>query len=367
MDPNAVYPAGFPAPNQTPPNTMAFYQNSVPQYPQSKTPIQPGHQQHSFGAVQMQPGGPTGAMMSSGFPQQSNAAPPMDNFSASFTQPPVPASMNQFSQPGTATNTPSTVAQTFSQNMASLSANNMLPNQQKALHMNSPMNPHMNAHMNAQMNQQMNQPMSHMNNSPHVTQPGTPVQGQGQGQGRGQTPTAAQIQAQVQGQSQISQPQSPAQAQAAAAAATREKARVATLLDINSTLLQEVLNLQSAGKAGTAANADANAPGEQGADATKAAGQKPSQEYIECMRRLQANLAYLATIADRAKKASGVTPQPPAIMTAPPNLPAVKDLYVKLNELFSNPGKASTPQKLGPGTTHGNGGPSPSPVTEQAV
>lgn len=208
-----------------------------------------------------------------------------------------------------------------------------------------------------------------MNNSPHVTQPGTPIQGQGQGQGqgRGQTPTAAQIQAQVQGQSQVPQAQSPAQAQAAAAAAAREKARVATLLDINSTLLQEVLNLQSAGKAGTAANADPNAPGEQGADPTKVAGQKPSQEYIECMRRLQANLAYLATIADRAKKASGVTPQAPAIMTAPPNLPAVKDLYVKLNELFSNSSKTSTPQKLSPGTTHGNGGPSPSPVTESVV
>jgi hypothetical protein len=215
------------------------------------------------------------------------------------------------------------------------------------------------------MNAQMNQQISQMNNSPHVTQPGTPVQAQGPGQG--QAPNAAQIQAQMQGQSQVPQAQSPAQAQAQAAAAAREKARVSTLLDINSTLLQEVLNLQSAGKAGSAANAEANASVEQGGDMNKPPGQKPTQEYIECMRRLQANLAYLATIADRAKKASGITPQAPAIMTAPPNLPSVKELYVKLNELFPNSGKSSTPQKLSPGTMQGNGGPSPSPVSESVV
>ncbi|CAL5874286.1 uncharacterized protein PFLUO_LOCUS8576 [Penicillium psychrofluorescens] len=293
MDPNAGYPTGFPQNQQ-----MPFYPNSIPQY-QPNTPQQ---QPHSFGAMPMQPS-PGGVMMPSGF-QQSPA--PLENFSAPFSQPPVAANMNQFPQPqGTMANTPSTVAQTFSQNMASLSANNMLPNQQKP--------------------------------QPQTSSPQT-----------------------------APQPMSPAQAQAQA----REKARVTTLLDINSTLLQEVVNLQAAGKAGAASNNPNQDTSEQLADAPKAAAQKPSQEYIECMRRLQANLAYLATIADRAKKSGGVAPQAPAIMTPPPNLPVVHELYGKLNELFPRGGKVSegTPQaKLTPPGMQGNGGPSPSLMSESVV
>ena len=72
MDPNTGYPAGFPVPTQSPPNPMSFYQNSMPQqFPQSKAPSQPGQQQHSFANMPMQPGVPGGAMMPSGFPQQS--------------------------------------------------------------------------------------------------------------------------------------------------------------------------------------------------------------------------------------------------------------------------------------------------------
>lgn len=233
----------------------------------------------------------------------------MENFSAPFTQTAVPTTMGQFVPPqGTSgQNMPSQVAQTFSQNMASISANNLLGTQPK--------------------------PPSQMNSPQSGASPAVPVQAQ-------------------------------AQAQAQAQFAAREKARVTALLDINSALLQEVVNLQAAGKAGAASNPDPNSPTtEQAADPSKA-GQKPSPEYIECMRRLQANLAYLATIADRAKKPGGVAPQAPAIMTPPPNLPSINDLYTKLNELFSRSGKASTPQRLSP---HGNGGPSPSALGESVV
>jgi hypothetical protein len=73
MDPNTGYPAGYPVPTQTPPNQMPFYPNSMPQYPQSKTPLQSvQQQQHSFGAMPMQPGGPGGAMMPTGFPPQTS-------------------------------------------------------------------------------------------------------------------------------------------------------------------------------------------------------------------------------------------------------------------------------------------------------
>lgn len=230
--------------------------------------------------------------------------------------------MPQFSQPGMAPNQPSTVQQTFNQNMASLNAN-MLANQPK------PQMHQMNPQMNPQMNSQMN--------SPQTTQPGTPVQGQ--------NPAQAQAQAQMQAQMQ-------------AQAAARERARVSVLLEINTLLLQEVINLQAAGKGGSAPNAD------QGTDAPKPT---PSQEYVECMRRLQANLSYLANTAERAKKPGSAGPQAPAILTAPANVPTVHELYNKLNELFPRSSQTGTPQKLSPGMMQGNGGPSPSPVSESVV
>ncbi|KAJ5884683.1 hypothetical protein N7495_009193 [Penicillium taxi] len=279
MDPNAGY-SGFPVPTQSLSNQMSFYPSPIPQQFPPKVPTQG----QSFGTMQGIPGG---AMIPSSFPQQSA---PMDAFSASFAQPPVPGNMNQFSQPNTSTNTPSTVAQTFNQNMANLSANNMLTNQLKP-----------------------------QISSPQGTQPETPGQAH------------AQI-------------QSPAQAQAQAMMISRDKARISTLLDINSALLQEVVNLQHSGKAGPPSNNEANGTTEQSS----------SPEYYECMRRLQANLAYLATTTDRAKK--GPSLQAPAIMTPPRNIASVIDLYQKLNELFPNSGRGSTPQR-----------PSPSPLSESVV
>ncbi|KAJ5707392.1 hypothetical protein N7488_007193 [Penicillium malachiteum] len=303
MDPNTGYPAGFPVPTQSPQNPMSFYPNSIPQqFPQSKAPSQPGQQQHSFGAMPMQPGVPGGAMMPSGFPQQSAA--PMENFSAPFNQNPIPANMGQFSQPTPPTNTPSTVAQTFSQNMASISANNLLVNQSR-----------------------------HMN-SPQSAQPGTP-----QSQGAGQTLPQNQMQS-----------PSPAQLQAQAQAVARERVRITTLLDINSTLLEEVMNLQKSGKATLSQNAD-GVP----------IPQKPSQEYIDCMRRMQANLVYLANATDKQKRMPI-----PAIMSPPPNVPALNESYQKLNELFPRSGQVPA-QRFSPATMQGNGGPSPSPMPESVV
>jgi hypothetical protein len=150
-------------------------------------------------------------------------------------------------------------------------------------------------------------------------------------------------------------------------ATAREKARVTILLDINSMLLQEVVNLQAAGKAGgpPAQPQDSNPSSDQNPDAAKGPTQKPSQEYIDCMRRLQANLAYLATIADRAKKSGGVPPATPGIMTPPPHMPSMNEMYKKLAELFPRtvPGAVGTPQP----SPQGNGKPSPSPATETIV
>lgn len=126
----------------------------------------------------------------------------------------------------------------------------------------------------------------------------------------------------------------------------RERARVTVLLEINTVLLQEVVSLQGKGMAGTAptqtqqspnspTSNDPNALSNSPVDAGKPAGSKPaSQEYADCMRRLQANLSYLASIADAKKKPQGQIPIGPAIMIPPPHLQEVHDLYKKLNQLF---------------------------------
>lgn len=239
---------------------------------------------------------------------------PHANFQPPFTHPPVPSSLAQFSSPQTSTSSTATLppssAQSLPQTMASVSANDLVTGQS--------------------------------------SQP-APSQGA------------------------AAPPQPGAQAQSQGQAGAREKARVSTLLDINSTLLQEVVNLQSAGKAGgppPAQSQDGNSSSmpDQSSQANKSPAQKPSPEYIECMRRLQANLAYLAAIADRTKKSGGATPSAPAIMTPPPKMPALNDLYAKLAELFprSGTGAGGTPQPNLP-AMQDNGNPSPSPGAEPMV
>lgn len=122
-------------------------------------------------------------------------------------------------------------------------------------------------------------------------------------------------------------------------AIAREEERVTTLLEINAHLIQEVTSLQAQGKAGSGSQASPTSPTPGNAvgssspgDATKR--QPPSPEYADCMRRLQANLAYLAAIADANKKASQTRPNAPAIIYPPQHLTSVHPLYQKLNVLF---------------------------------
>lgn len=139
----------------------------------------------------------------------------------------------------------------------------------------------------------------------------------------------------------------------AGAGSPQEKARVSILLEINSSLLQEVQNLQNAGKAGTT--------GQQGQDSTDQSDAS-KQEYLECMRRLQSNLGYLANIADRGKKTGGVPPSAPSITTPPPNMPALNEPYARLNELCPRGSHRGTPQP----NSQGNGKSSPS-IPESVV
>lgn len=123
-------------------------------------------------------------------------------------------------------------------------------------------------------------------------------------------------------------------------AVAREAERVTTLLEINSHLIEEVVNLQSQGKAGTTGQqtptsptaADGNATPNSPVDGGKK--KQENQEYTDCMRRLQANLGYLAQVADANKKGNARQPIGPAIMVPPPHLSSVHPLYQKLKVLF---------------------------------
>lgn len=166
-----------------------------------------------------------------------------------------------------------------------------------------------------------------------------------------------------------------------------EAQRVTFLLELNIVLLQEVLSLQNAGKTDVPATPQQpSSPPEQGSmtpasgqraqqpsppedrgSATPAANQRTQQpgkvpvtkDYIEydlppfilsiCwdltprfryMRRLQANLAYLASIAEQHSKPQNTIPQFPAIMDAPGasesenGKEGLRDMYTKMKELW---------------------------------
>ncbi|KAK2749402.1 hypothetical protein FQN57_006334 [Myotisia sp. PD_48] len=162
----------------------------------------------------------------------------------------------------------------------------------------------------------------------------------------------------------VQKPSSPSYQAQSTEAAARERARVTILLEINSGLLQELVNLQannskpgsplsqpnpqqstSTESPTTPQDAADQRNQSNGTDASKGAVPSParlSTEYSECLRRLQANLAYLANVADR-KKAGGGLPPVPVFMTPPPHLPSLNRLYTSLNELFPNASQNASP------------------------
>ncbi|KAI4279094.1 MAG: hypothetical protein LQ337_000517 [Flavoplaca oasis] len=191
-----------------------------------------------------------------------------------------------------------------------------------------------------------------------------------------------------------------------------ESQRVSALLELNRVLIQEVVALQESQKESKAVTsvsqtqpippqtsppateASANEFAQPKPDATSSAkdtgesngntndhtststASKSSQpqphqqnkppnnkEYIGYMRRLQANLAYLASIADRHNKPGNPGPPFPAIMEAPDTAEVggedskggkenMKELYAKLRELWPDyvKGKVNTPSGTAVGT-----------------
>ncbi|MCJ1398241.1 hypothetical protein MMC11_001438 [Xylographa trunciseda] len=192
-----------------------------------------------------------------------------------------------------------------------------------------------------------------------------------------------QQQAQMQHRPQNSMSQKPIlQPPLSPASAERETQRVTILLDINRVLLQEIVQLQAAGRVGppsqlpaglqkpgqassTGTDGDGDTKEEGGANASGDSvanfkNRVQSQEYIQCMRRLQSNLAYLAHIADRLHKPVDQYPRQPAIMDAPiianSNLSEegtqdLKLLYAELVQLYPDYTKTSKERGEGNATT----------------
>lgn len=125
----------------------------------------------------------------------------------------------------------------------------------------------------------------------------------------------------------------------------REQERVSLLLDINLDLLQEVNRLQAEGKGG------ATSPQQQ--IQLKQLGQPDhlaTEEYIQCLRRVQANLGYLMP---KAQNDPQKTPQGPMHMTPPPHMPQLQPKYDLLLSLF--PGWSGLDNRL----VHSTGSPNP--------
>ena len=107
----------------------------------------------------------------------------------------------------------------------------------------------------------------------------------------------------------------------------REQKRVDLLLEINIELLQEINTLQAQGRGGAMNPQHQLQLRQLNMDDSMAA-----EEYIQCLRRVQANLAYLAPRADAQQ--SMKAPPGPAHMTPPAHMPQLLAKYEALRELF---------------------------------
>ncbi|KAF2106279.1 hypothetical protein BDV96DRAFT_508133, partial [Lophiotrema nucula] len=134
-------------------------------------------------------------------------------------------------------------------------------------------------------------------------------------------------------------PQSPVSPTAQA----RDQERMTTLLEINTLLIREAVGLQKEGKAGQIGQAPAQDGKPEGEKQT------PTKEYLELMRRLQSNLAFLAQNAEKTHKPNQPVQPGPAIMAAPSAPDELVKLYVKLQTLFPGWKGQTMPMKASPG------------------
>lgn len=138
----------------------------------------------------------------------------------------------------------------------------------------------------------------------------------------------------------------------------REQQRISLIFEINVELLQEVNRLQAEGHGGAISLQQLTQLRNEGKPDKMA-----SDEYIQTLRRVQANIAYLMPKAsnDPSGQTQAKAPPGPAHMTPPPHMPQLHPKYEQLRELFPGwPGmdqrpsqSSSSPRPNGPNATNG--------------
>ena len=129
-------------------------------------------------------------------------------------------------------------------------------------------------------------------------------------------PASVQIPTSLPPENNSTQPQQPGVSNAAQAApqppSPFEAQRVSALLEINRFLLLELSSLQT-----RPASLAGSSPDDPAQNSQPRPNPQSSPHYVDYMRRLQSNLAYLASVADRPHKPMNTIPAWPAIMEPP--------------------------------------------------
>ncbi|KAK4157348.1 hypothetical protein C8A00DRAFT_40312 [Chaetomidium leptoderma] len=328
-----MYSAPYGYPNAT---TAGPIFNGAP--PQGAPPNQPQHMMYNTqqfpmpgqGAFSAGPNpalmgggvGPAGMMQNAGMPHM--AANGQMAFQAPFTSSPYAAGIPSSSAP-----------------QPQLPANFMMPGQMAAYQMNAGL-PNQQPMMQQRMLPAQHNPAGISVSTPQRQfnpSQGTPTGSmpsqqqqfstpQAQGTPQSQTPTTAQHpsasaatpqtptfatdqgQPQANGTSAGSTPQSPA-------TESRDKERMAVLLEINQELLYESIQLVNSRNELKKEQVTVDASGTKNGDVDYAEEERLANlDYNQCMRRLQANLTYMFALADRKGKAQ--LPPSPAYLTPPP-------------------------------------------------
>ncbi|KAI0409546.1 hypothetical protein F4802DRAFT_544455 [Xylaria palmicola] len=99
----------------------------------------------------------------------------------------------------------------------------------------------------------------------------------------------------------------------------KDKERVSVILDINNELLLEAMQIQSTQHIMRKERTSVNGTDGSIIDGDKKSAEEEqlAEEYVGCMRRLQANLAYLAGLADKERKPNQPSQPYPAFLKPP--------------------------------------------------
>ncbi|KAM5348397.1 hypothetical protein ACJ41O_008221 [Fusarium nematophilum] len=280
---------------------MAGYQQQFPGAPYGQVvPSSVGPQ--SFAPNYMMAGGMQGFPMNqAGMPQQPQMMQRMPHQQPQQPQqqPPNPAAMTQVSTPQ---RPPSAAQGTPNNGLPSQQAQFSTPQPPSQSH--TPTNQQQQPQQHQQQHQQQPQPQQQQPQQQQQQQHHPPA-----ALSTPQTPTFSTNQGAVtNGGSATGTPLSPG-------TESRDKERFALLLDINHELLYESIQLQTTLQELKKEHAaDGNAGDKRSTDEENLL----QQDYLQCMRRLQANLSYMAALADRKPEVK--VPPCPSLSAPPLNL-----------------------------------------------